>query len=212
MRGRSLPLVAFLFFSLAGACGGATDQYDLLGGGGPVNTAPKDAGSDAPSQGGGLTDVSVPQDTGAPFVDTGTPVVDTGTPVPESSPIDTGGGGADFLCPPTTCHTPEVCCATGTGQGNTPTFKCQGPSDKCGTTSAPGTPISCATSADCPGEVCCGADLNGFYEKVSCEATCTGQGTDGSTNIQFCDPSADDCPTGTTCQASQVLLGYSVCN
>lgn len=210
MRGRSLPLVAFLVFALPGACGGAIDQYDLLGGGGaPVGT--KDAGSEAPGQGGGLVDVSVPPETGATIDASGPPVVDTGAPVLEASPVETGSGESNILCPPTTCQSPDVCCATGTGQGNTPTFACQSAHEECGTSSSPGTPITCATTANCPGGVCCGENNNGFYEKVSCEPTCTGQASDGSNLIQFCDPSVGDCPTGTTCQPSAILTGYNVC-
>ena len=76
----------------------------------------------------------------------------------------------------------------------------------------PGTPISCADAADCPGEVCCGDNLNGLYSRVSCAASCMGMTTGGATEITFCDPAGNDCPAGTTCQPSQVLAGYNVCN
>ena len=144
-------------------------------------------------------------------VDSSIGPVDSGGGLPEASPVPEASVGG-LLCPPATCKDTDVCCATDTGQGMTPTFKCQDPNKACGSTTSPGTPISCAVAADCNGEVCCGENTNGFYSKVSCEATCTGMTTSGATEITFCDPAGDDCPAGTTCQASEVLAGFNVCN
>ncbi|MGD0524795.1 MAG: hypothetical protein ABSE49_06620 [Polyangiaceae bacterium] len=217
MRRRLFSVASFsiiLAMALAPACGGATDPHDLLGGGESTSSSGSgglDAGHDT------STHVGSP-DSGAPLdssigLDSSVGPIDTGSPLPEASPIPEAGP-TGLLCPPTTCKTGDVCCATNTGEGNTPTFKCQDATKACGTTSAPGTPISCAVAADCPGEVCCGYnDNDGYYSKVSCEATCTGTDpTTGATEITFCDPNGDDCPAGTTCQASEVLAGYSVCN
>ncbi|HEY6459746.1 MAG TPA: hypothetical protein VIY73_06330, partial [Polyangiaceae bacterium] len=108
------------------------------------------------------------------------------------------------------CGAPDVCCAAGgTSIGK---FTCQAASKQCGSTGQPGTPITCATTADCPNGFCCGVnDNNGFYVKVSCADTCTGTDAQGDSLIQFCDPAAADCPVGTTCNASQLLPGFHVC-
>jgi hypothetical protein len=144
-------------------------------------------------------------------VDSSIPVVDTGIPIPEASPIETGPVTGSISCPPTTCSSPEVCCASGNGSGQT-SFKCQSASKGCGSAAAPGTPISCSSTADCPKGVCCGAnDNNGHYVAVACAATCQGQDANGDTLVQFCDPAAADCPTGLTCVASQLLPGLNVC-
>jgi hypothetical protein len=215
MRRRFLSIASFstaVAVALAPACGGATDPHDLLGGGGNGSSSSGgvDAGRDTSTHVGDDTDATAAPETGTTF-DSSTGPMDSGFTLPETSP-PLEAGGAGFSCPPTTCKVPRVCCATGTGQGNTPTFTCQDASKACGNTSSPGTPISCAVAADCPGEVCCGDNLNGFYSKVSCQATCTGTTTGGATEITFCDPQGDDCPAGTTCQPSQVLAGYNVCN
>jgi hypothetical protein len=46
---------------------------------------------------------------------------------------------------------------------------------------------------------------------VSCADTCTGTDSQGNSLIQFCDPAAADCPVGTTCNTSQLLPGFHVC-
>jgi hypothetical protein len=215
MRGRFLSIASFLTIlamALAPACGGATDPHDLLAGAGGDGTSSGgvDAGHDTGSHVGPGPDSGSAPDTGM-AVDSSTGPMDSGFTLPEAGPQpDAGGDG--FSCPPTTCKEPRVCCATGTGQGSTPTFVCQDASKACGNTTSPGTPISCAVAADCNGDVCCGDNLNGFYSRVACAATCAGTTTGGATEITFCDPAGDDCPAGTTCQASQVLEGYNVCN
>ena len=215
MRCLTLFVIASVAVAVPTACGGASDPHDLLGGGGSSSSIVVDAAFDTGqghSSSGGNVDASAPP---VPTVDSGSgESVDTGTGIPEASPPETGGGGTAFSCPPTTCGAPDVCCATNTGQGNNATYKCQSASKACGDGQSPGSPISCATTADCNvGEVCCGENDNkGFYDDVSCQPTCTGQGNNGSTLVQFCDPAADDCPFGTICQASQVLTGFNVCN
>jgi hypothetical protein len=214
MRGRFLSIASFLTIlamAVAPACGGATDPHDLLGGGagGGASSGGTDAGHDTSTHVGGGMD-SGALETGTKL-DSSVGPIDSGGGLPEASPLPEAGGGG-FLCPPTTCQASSICCATGTGQGNTPTFKCQDANKPCGTTAGPGTPISCADAADCPGEVCCGDNLNGLYSRVSCAASCMGMTTGGATEITFCDPAGNDCPAGTTCQPSQVLAGYNVCN
>jgi hypothetical protein len=215
MRRRSLSTAFFFSFlacALAPACGGASDPYDLLGAAGGTTL---DAGKDS-HVGTGNPDTGTVQepDTSTTF-DSGVNEPDTSIGLPDTGVVDTGPPPTtDFACPPTTCKEPDVCCATGEGQGLTATYKCQSASKTCeDSTGAAGTPITCAIAANCPGEICCG-DNNGagFYNKVSCEPTCTGTSSTGGTNVVFCDPNGTDCPSGTTCQASQVLSGFSVCN
>ncbi|HEY3815573.1 MAG TPA: hypothetical protein VGL81_00295 [Polyangiaceae bacterium] len=213
MRRRFLSIASFstiLAMALAPACGGATDPHDLLGGGGGTSSGGLDAGHDTSTHVGGGFDSGSAFEAG-PALDSSIGPIDSGSGLPEASPLPEAGQEG-FSCPPTTCMEPSVCCATGTGQGMTPAFKCQDANKACGNTTSPGTPITCAVAADCPGEVCCGDNLNGFYSRVACAATCMGTTTGGATAITFCDPAGDDCPSGTTCQASQVLAGYSVCN
>ena len=61
------------------------------------------------------------------------------------------------------------------------------------------------------GEICCGTeDTTGTsYEDVTCATTCT-TGV-FATRVQFCDPTADACPSGTICRTSTVIQGYTVC-
>jgi hypothetical protein len=217
MRRRLVSVASFstvLAMALAPACGGATDPHDLLGGGESSGSSSGSGGLDAGHDTAthvGAGDSAASIDSGG-GLDSSTGTIDSSSPLPEASPVPEAGGGG-VLCPPSTCNPGSVCCATRTGVGKTPTYKCQDATKACGsTTTDPGTPISCAVPADCPGEVCCGENTNGYYSKVSCEATCTGTTATGATEITFCDPNADDCPAGTTCQASQVLSGFSVCN
>jgi hypothetical protein len=215
MRGRTLPLLALLALILPPACGGAADPNGLLAGGhggsssGSGSGGAADAGTGSSSSSGGHVDAGAPEDAEPQDSGGGGPI-DVG--VPEASPVPDSGGGDAFLCPPSTCKTPEVCCATGTGPGLTPTYKCQAASHTCSNTAGPGTPIACATNADCTSGVCCGDNENGFYSQVSCQPTCTGPTPNGGTYVQFCNPAASDCPPGALCQASQVLLGFHVCN
>ena len=114
-----------------------------------------------------------------------------------------------------TCTSPDVCCATKSGGGGgTIKYECAG-AFGCNS----GTPISCASSADCNfGNVCCGTfDTNIGYQRVACtpESAC---GTSPVPNVQllrFCDKSApvDECAAiGKTCQPSSSLPGFYRCN
>jgi hypothetical protein len=114
------------------------------------------------------------------------------------------------------CTSPSFCCATAEGTGTPPpiAYACDSNTNQCTGPEGPGAVIRCAVTTDCPtGEVCCGADLNGVYSEVACTANaCTGTTGTGATEIQFCDPNANDCPVLTPlCQASSVLTGFSVC-
>lgn len=220
---RSLPALALLCVVVA--CSGAVDPHGLLGGGGPATGGGEDAAPEAASSssGGGTSSggssSGAGSSSGGTHADSGTVIdsstVDEGSPVPEASPAETGPAPGTFSCPPggTACSAPEVCCATNTGQGNTPVYKCQASTKPCGSTASAGTPISCSSSADCHnGELCCGDDQSGgFYTQVVCQATCVGNNPNGGQYIQFCDPGATDCAGGAACIASQVLQGFDVC-
>ncbi|MGH7293299.1 MAG: hypothetical protein ACRELB_00120 [Polyangiaceae bacterium] len=214
-----LPVACLLVVAMA-ACSGAEDPHGLLGGGSatggghdaaPEATSSSSGGgsSGAASSSGGGPDAGGVHDSSV--ADTGSSV-DTGSPEPEASPIETGPSPTIISCPPTSCESPSVCCATNTGQGSTPSYKCQAAGKPCSGTSGNGTILSCSSGADCHGgEVCCGDNQNGFYTQVVCQTTCGGPDQNGGQFIQFCDPSAPGCPVGTTCQPSQVLVGLSVC-
>ena len=136
----------------------------------------------------------------------------------ESDAMSVSGDGAEeagspgVLCPqgatPNRCGPGETCCVTTMVSllGTTQTGTCQAPT-------CTGTPIHCSSQADCKrDEICCGTEtttLGGTsYEDVSCSTTCTS--AIGATRVQFCDPS-DTCPSGTTCQTSTIIQGYTVC-
>ena len=219
---RSLPALALLCVVVA--CSGAVDPHGLLGGGGPATGGGQDAAPEAASSssGGGTSSGGssggVSSSSGGTHADSGT-TIDASTidssPLPEASPVETGPAPGTFSCPPggTACGAPEVCCATNTGQGNTPVYRCQATTKPCGSTASAGTPISCSSSADCHnGELCCGDNQNGFYTDVVCQATCQGPDPSGQGQyVQFCDLAAADCVGGAACVPSQVLQGFDVC-
>jgi len=211
---RRLPAVVVTVLALVPACSGAASS-DLLNPGGPAFGT--DAAVDAPGHG--------PSDSGAPDTQ---PVADAGGggPVDTGAPdtgnvIDSGtgssGGGPTVACGTTMCELPSsYCCVSGLdpGGGGTPSYKCDTNSGQCQAGSGTSTPVRCDKTADCKsGYVCCGDNLNGVYSEVTCAQTCTGMSSQGGTYIQFCDPMVNDCPqgSGTTCQPSQALPGYSVC-
>ena len=121
-------------------------------------------------------------------------------------------GGTQVLCPQdnggssVNCDPGQICCVTGDPQTNQAGM-CQSSGSQCG-----GTPVSCAATADCDtNQVCCGTETSSggptTYTDVTCAKTCA-----GTNRIRFCDPAANDCPvTQPTCQPSQLLLGYNVC-
>ncbi|HEY8039812.1 MAG TPA: hypothetical protein VIF15_08475 [Polyangiaceae bacterium] len=210
MRGRHLPRLAVVAFALAPACSGAASS-ELLSAG-AAGAGASDAGAETSEQGGGADASSQPE--AQPPLDSGGGVQDAG--LPETGVTDSGGagGGMTIFCPPSPCAPPAFCCVTGAGQGNPPKYACETSPASCNGNGGPGTTVHCDRTADCaPGDVCCGSDYNGFYSDVSCrpQQQCGGNGQ-GFQQVQFCDPHVGDCPQGTTCQPSQVLPGYSVCN
>ena len=224
MRGRVLGILAFLALVVPPACGGAADPKGILASSSGNTSSTSSSGAGSSSGGGsgggsggssGVGSSSGSSSSGgssglhdAGIVDTG--VIDVGPP--DLGPPETSTGNA-VLCPPKTCTDPDVCCATGTGAGQTPSYRCQSPGHTCNGNTGPGTIISCSSTADCTnGDVCCGANNNGVYEQVSCQQNCTGTAADGATLVTFCDPAANDCPNGGLCQPSQILQGFSVCN
>lgn len=208
MHRRTLPAVAVVLVALAPACSGAASS-DLLTGSGGVGSSGGTGGRDA-----GI-------DSGRPVEDAGTrdgTTFDAGNPpeagAPEAGGNDGGGPqGPQVLCPqngqPSKCNPGEICCVSADSQGGTQTDTC----DPSGATCA-GTPVHCASPADCPSnEVCCGTESydpntgSYMYTDVSCAKDCTGQG-----HYAFCDPQhPNDCPSGTGCGPSQLLQGFSVC-
>jgi hypothetical protein len=215
MRGHPWSLLAFASaFVLAPACGGAAPS-DLLGSSPSTNTGSSSGGGSGSSSGSssGGTDAGTHYDASGSSSGGGLPEAST---MPEASPVDTGPPAQSIYCGDGTpaCSSPDVCCASADGMGNPPavSFQCAA-KDQCGTANDPGAIIECSTTADCPAsQVCCGDDLNGVYSEVACAAQCTGTTSSGASEVQFCDPSANDCPTATpTCQKSGVLTGFYVC-
>jgi hypothetical protein len=92
-------------------------------------------------------------------------------------------------------------------QGNQ-TDDCETASSSCA-----GTPVHCASPADCPsGQICCGTEQTVAnvvsYVDVVCASTCS------LTNQRiFCDPANPSlCPPNIpTCAGSTLMPGYSVC-
>ena len=186
---------------VATACGGAsqTELFAPPDGDAGSRTDSGQLGVDSSSA--GSTDTGVP-DTAPRHPDSGSapdtappPGQDAGPPAMATLPC--GAGQPD--CP---AGGQEVCCISG-DPGNL-AFTCTDSSSCAGT----GVPISCASSAQCEGEVCCGTETgtgtNARYIDVQCQPTCGG-------GVHFCDPAADDCPSPTRCNASMLLPGYFVC-
>jgi hypothetical protein len=208
MRGAAFSPVLVLCLAVVSACSGAAPS-DLLAGTSTEPTGGVDASVDGDNHDPGGHDAGAPTDA-ATIHDSGD--VQDVVSVPETSVPETGGGGDDVYCGSATCTAPQqYCCVTGAGQGLTPSYKCQSGQGNCGGGASPGTSVHCDKTADCPGgEVCCGSDFNGSYSDVSCQASCNGSGQ-GFMQVQFCDPNANDCPQGLSCQMSMVLIGYNVC-
>ncbi len=199
MRIRSSTWLACLGASVV-ACGGAsqTELFSPPSDDGGSGNSIADTGRLATDTSVGAVDVSAPDTSTGPKIDSSIadtsppPVADTAPP--PSTTLPCGAGQPD--CP---TGGQEVCCVTG-DIGNL-SFGC---TDKAMCT---GTPISCTSTADCAGAICCGVETGSGtatrYVHVSCAATCDG--------VYFCDPAANDCPNGTACSASMLLPGYFVC-
>jgi hypothetical protein len=217
---RKLALFALAALCPGLACGGTSDPDGLLSGGdigggssssgssssgsGGIDAAPEVSGS---SSGGGY-DASLPTDASTDRHEAG------GGPMDSGHVIDVLTSGT-LLCPPSgskVCTASDICCATGSPGSGNQRYACQSPARTCQDTTGTGTVISCASGADCPNQVCCGENLAGSYTQVSCQPDCTGTGPQGGDLITFCNPALNvGCDAGMTCQPSQVLVGFYVC-
>jgi hypothetical protein len=166
----------------------------------------------SPTQDGGVTDSATAEvDSSTSFFDSGaadtqpigapdSTVVDSFSPPPGP---DTGPGQSNLPCgagqPSCPAGGSEVCCIT--GGATDPTFQC---TDMAG---CMGVAISCANTAECGGQICCGTETGTGtgtqYVSVQCQPTCNA--------VRLCDPAADDCPQGEKCTPSMLLAGYFVC-
>jgi hypothetical protein len=227
----SLTLLSLALAPACPACSGSAPSsllYSPLDGGhgsaddgATVSTGPHGPGdTGGPGSDSGLADSGSGADSGSP-VDSGRPgpSVDSGpgpgvdAGVQETGVIDSGGGAPGVACPmggqAVLCQAGDICCITGISQGmqGTQVDTCQNPTAPCS-----GTPVHCASSADCPsGETCCGTQTNaGFratYRDVSCQTSCF-----GPMSVTFCDPRVGGgCPPGMQCAASALLQGFSAC-
>jgi hypothetical protein len=102
----------------------------------------------------------------------------------------------------------EICCVSDAAPAAE--YECVAPFGAC----IGGTPIRCDEKADCqiPGQVCCGTLASGGgYTSVECSFNCTSVA--GITRARFCNPNVlpSECPSGTSCKASQSLAGFFVC-
>jgi hypothetical protein len=187
------------------ACGGASpDNLEPAAPGEGGSTTPHDAGTvamDAPASQPEASPVQMEAatiDVSAP-IDVSVPIVETGPPLPAVL-CPMGGSSA-------TCAPGAYCCITGEDNPQSETDTCTASSSDC----SDGTPVRCASPADCAGMVCCGVETEqmGYpeYVQVTCAATCTGDGY-----VPFCTDSSD-CPTDRpNCQPSSILICYTVCN
>lgn len=206
--------IAISALGLAMACGGAQaiDFADAGSGSGSGSGGGSGSGSGSGSGGAsGSSSGGVEEDSGAGVVDSGgladvTEPLDV-TPVEEPMPT-----GPAVLCPmngnPATCEPGDYCCVVGNAMEGTQTDNCQSGGSSCS-----GTPVKCASPADCPsGQICCGTQqtVAGVvsYSNVECATTCS------LTNQRiFCNQmAANPCPaTAPTCALSTLMPGYNVC-
>jgi hypothetical protein len=197
MRSTSVFFLGFLAFAIATACGGASNTDLGTGGGG------NGSGSGSGSGSGGGSGSSSGAEPDASMQDV--------TSVDVVQPMETGPIGPAVVCPlddAGTCSPGDFCCVSGDPTLGTETDTCTHQGQTCA-----GTPVRCASSADCPkNQVCCGQkDSTGNkYQEVACRQTCTATG-----QVTFCDPAAatTDCtnPATPNCVQSQLLQGYNVC-
>lgn len=201
------------------ACGGATSAFTTPSGGATENGS-EDSGSSGGSGGGGLDatldtggmtsadDATTPPDASMG----GQESTDAGDAAPGAGDAAPDAPGRGVLCPQGSqasyCASGQSCCVTTTtGLLGTTTQ-----TNTCQSSTCSGAVVHCAAQADCQaGEICCGTeDTTGTsYQEVTCATTCT-TGV-FATRVQFCDPTADVCPSGTTCRTSTVIQGYTVC-
>jgi hypothetical protein len=207
--------------ALAPACSGAQAiNFDADSGGGSGGASGGVSGSSSGNSGGGSGSSS-----GGSTVDSGSGGVDSGQSAMDSAVLDVIGPedtgpveepmptGPSVLCPmngsPATCEPGDYCCVTGNAMQGTQTDNCE-PS---GTSCTGGTPVRCASPADCPsGQICCGTEQTVgnvvSYIDVVCATTCA-----LSNQRIFCDQmTTDPCPTtAPTCALSTLMPGYNVC-
>jgi len=106
-------------------------------------------------------------------------------------------GDAGIKCGSTYCGAGSVCC----DPAGTP--HCIGSSQTCNAFVLP-----CDDRADCSGNYCCADRHNGTLtlQSVSCQSSCSNLGNP----VQLCDPTANECTSG-TCQPWGQLPGYYAC-
>jgi hypothetical protein len=213
MRSRStfsLIIGAVLsLLALAPACGGALSaNLDGKGdsGGGGSGSGNSSSGASMDSGSGGSDAGQAPVDAIAMLDGVGPADV---TAVEEQEPPPSG---PSVLCPSNgsadTCDPGQFCCVVGDAQqGGMQTDTCEPAGTSCA-----GTPVECASPADCPGgQVCCGTEQTVgkvvSYVGVVCAASCA-----GTNQRMFCDPASNACPAAKpTCALSTLMPGYNVC-
>lgn len=207
--------------ALGMACSGASDTGLFAGGDAPpsttdsadasgTHTGQSDSGSgsaqdasqpplDASTGGGQGGDAASPDSAvgidAAPAVDAAPPP----PPPPEGVYCGKASGKETYCTDGDTCCVSTLGSKCSTGQGNN---------------FCTGTELECDDQTDCSdGDVCCGTLIGNRYQSVRCQSSC-GQPGNGY-SYRFCDPHAavDECAAeGTTCTASQTLVGYFICN
>jgi hypothetical protein len=210
-----LPLLA-----LAPACGGALssspDGKGDAGGGG--SGAGSGDGSGSGGSGGGSSGSGASMDSGSGGSDAGLAPVDAVAVLDGTGPADVTAvdepppSGPAVLCPSNgstdTCAPGQFCCVVGDAkQGGTQTDTCEPAGASCA-----GTPVECASPADCPGgQICCGTEQTVgnvvSYVSVVCAASCA-----GTNQRMFCNQQSNTCPVASpTCALSTLMPGYNVC-
>jgi hypothetical protein len=208
------PVLAFSLFAatllpvVVLACGGAAPS-DLLVSYNPIDTQGSGADGSPPADAtmhSGSPDATSTDDSGEDDVAVGP--IEAGLVDAAQVEAAAEAGPSGLACTNGTmkvyCQGSDTCCLT-TGIGTT-TPSCESSSATC-----LGSPLRCASSADCMmGQVCCSTEQIGFTTtySVSCASTCTGAG-----KAELCNPGGGPggCSNGQTCSASTELPGYSQC-
>lgn len=115
------------------------------------------------------------------------------------------GAGSTFLCGQgagrISCNFGDFCCVATDGKPTCSATAC-GP----GTS---GLKPSCATSADCPGKVCCGENDGVTFLSFSCKDQAACLNTGGRVACQL---DRDDCASGTACSPPAGRgYGFGIC-